>query len=128
MFAWHQWQFGEGRHVDKPPSSNDPEWLQRIQELANDQLGSGSSCEQIHPIITRWFEKLMDSDPPDSRDSVVQATACLATEVLFSSPENLMNPLLEHADEDDVALWIEQILLVGRAFEIALRSGDLDDL
>jgi hypothetical protein len=121
-------RFDEGRNVDKQPSSNDPEWLRRIEELANAELGSGSSCEQVHPIITRWFEKLMDSDPPDSRDSVIQATACLATEVLFSSPEHLMNPLLENADEDDVAMWIEQILLVGRAFEIALRNGDLDDL
>lgn len=114
--------------MDQKPSSNDPEWLRRIEELANAELGTGSSCEQVHPIITRWFEKLMDSDPPESRDSVLQATACLATEVLYSSPEHLINPLLEHADEDDVAMWIEQIILVGRAFEIALRNGDLDDL
>jgi hypothetical protein len=40
----------------------------------------------------------------------------------------LIDTLLERVDEDEVALWIEQILLVGRAFEIALRRGDLDDL
>ena len=114
--------------MDKKPSSGDPEWLKRIEEFANAQLGTGSSCEQVHPIVARWFEKLMDNDPPESRDSVVQAISCLATEVMFNSPDNLIDPLLEHVDEDEVALWIEQILLVGRAFEIALRSGDLDDL
>lgn len=114
--------------MNKQPSPNDPDWLRKIEELANAQLGSGSSCEQVHPIVARWFEKLMDSDPPDSRDSVVQATSCLATEVLLSSPDELMGPLLEHADEDEVVLWIEQILLIGRAFEIALRAGELDDL
>ncbi len=114
--------------MDKPPPSNDPEWLKQIEELANAQLGSGSSCEQVHPIVARWFEQLMDSDPPESRDSVTQALSCLATEVLYSSPEHLLDPLLDHADEDEVALWIEQILLVGRAFEIALRKGELDDL
>jgi hypothetical protein len=114
--------------VTEQPSSHEPEWLQPIEDLANEQLGTGSSCEQVHPVVARWFEKLMNSDPPESRDSVVQATACLATEVLLSSPDELIGPLMEQLDEDDVALWIEQILLVGRAFEIALRSGELDDL
>jgi hypothetical protein len=109
-------------------SRKDPKWLKDIEELANEQLGTGSSCEQIHPIIARWFEDLMETDPPESRDSVLQAISCLATEVLYSSPDEMIDPLLENADEDDVALWIEQIILIGRAFEIALRKGDLDDL
>jgi hypothetical protein len=58
----------------------------------------------------------------------MQALSCLATEVLYSSDDNLVSPLMESADEDEVAMWIEQILLVGRAFEIALRNGELDDL
>ncbi|MAS37880.1 MAG: hypothetical protein CL610_28045 [Anaerolineaceae bacterium] len=114
--------------MDKKPSPNDPEWLRQIEELANAQLGSGSSCEQVHPIVARWFEALMDTDPPESRDSVVQATSCLATEVLFSSPDHIIGSLLEQVDEDEAALWIEQIIMVGRAFEIALHNGDLDDL
>lgn len=110
-------------------SSEDyPKWLKAFEELANQELGEGSSCEQVHPIVARWFDELMDSDPPESRDSVMQAISCLATEVLYSSPEHLVNPLLDNAEEDDVALWIEQILLIGRAFEAALRGGDLDDL
>ena len=111
------------------PSSEDyPHWLKAFEELANRELGEGSSCEQVHPIVVRWFDQLMDGEPPVSRDSVMQAISCLATEVLFSSPDHLVNPLLDHAEEDDVALWIEQILLIGRAFEAALHSGDLDDL
>ncbi len=109
-------------------SRKDPDWLKQIEDLANEQLGTGSSCEQVHPIIARWFDQLVESDPPESRDSVVQAISCLATEILYSSPDNLIDPLLEHSDEDDVALWIEQMILIGRAFEIALRNGDLDDL
>ena len=108
--------------------SKSPEWLRQFEDLANEQLGTGSSCEQVHPIVARWFDRLMDNEPPESRDSVMQAMSCLATEVLFSSPDNLIDPLLEHADEDDVALWVEQILMVGRAFEIALHKGELGDL
>ncbi len=108
--------------------SKPPEWLRHYEDLANEQLGIGSSCEQVHPLIARWFDQLMDSDPPESRDSVMQAMSCLATEVLFSSPDHLIDPLLENADEDEVALWVEQLIMVGRAFEIALREGELDDL
>lgn len=113
---------------EQPSPDEYPEWLRAFEELANSQLGEGSSCEQVHPIVARWFDQLMDSDPPASRDSVLQAMSCLATEVLYSSPDDVMNPLLEQVEEDDVALWIEQILLIGRAFEIALRNGELDDL
>ena len=113
---------------DNPAPDDYPEWLRAIEDLANNQLGEGSSCDQVHPIVARWFDKLMDSEPPTSRDSVIQAMSCLATEVLHSSPDDVMEPLLEQIEEDDVALWIEQILLIGRAFEIALNNGELDDL
>jgi hypothetical protein len=96
--------------------------------MANRQLGEGSSCEQIHPIMERWFSRLMEGEPPASRQSVMQANSCLATEVLYNSPDYLIEPLLASASEDEVALWIEQFLLVGRSFEIALNNGDLDDL
>ena len=115
--------------MDDTPSPDDyPEWMKAIDEFASNQLGEGSSCEQVHPIVARWFDKLMESDPPPSRSSVIQAVSCLATEVLYSSPDDMINPLLEQLEEDDVAVWIEQILLIGRAFEIALRNGELDDL
>lgn len=114
---------------DRPsPNDSPPDWLNPYEELANQQLSHGSSCEQVHPVIADWFSRLMAGDPPESRDSVIQAVSCLATEVLFSSPDTLIEPLLEHASEDEVAIWIEQIILIGRAFEIALRSGELDDL
>jgi hypothetical protein len=109
-------------------SSNDPHWLDEFEDLANNQLKEGSSCDQVHPIVERWFHKLMEGEPPDSRPSVAQAMACLSTEILYNSPEELMQTILEQIDEDDLALWIEHILLVGRAFELALRSGELDDL
>jgi len=54
--------------------------------------------------------------------------ACLATEILNNSPEYLVEPVVDEVGEDELAVWIEQILLIGRAFEIALRSGEFDDL
>jgi hypothetical protein len=113
---------------DQSPQNESPDWLNAYEDLANDQLAHGSSCRQIHPIIETWFSKLMDGDPPASRDSVVQAISCLATEVLYSSPESVIEPMLKEIGEDDLAIWIEQILLIGRSFEIALREGELDDL
>lgn len=113
---------------DRSSNPEDPRWLDEFEELANDQLEEGSSCEQVHPIVERWFEQLMQSEPPISRDSVNQAMACLSTEVLYNSPDDLVDALLENMDEDDLVMWIEHILLIGRAFEIALRKGELDDL
>jgi hypothetical protein len=113
---------------EQPIPPNEPEWLDEFQELANDQLDDGSSCEQIHPIVERWFSELIQGDPPPSRDSVMQAMACLATEILNSSPEYLVESVVDEVGEDELAVWIEQILLIGRAFEIALRKGELDDL
>lgn len=110
-------------------SPNDrPDWLGPFEQMANEQLERGSACEQVHPIIEKWFNKLMDGAPPDSRDSVLQANSCLATEVMYSSPEYLIEAMLEHASEDEIGTWIEQILMIGRAFEISLHNGELDDL
>ncbi|NWG16692.1 MAG: hypothetical protein HXY41_08660 [Chloroflexi bacterium] len=109
-------------------SPDNPQWLDEFEDLANRELEEGSSCEQVHPIVERWFQNLMEGEPPESRDSVMQAMACLSTEILYNSPDEFAERLLEHMSEDDLAMWIEHILLVGRAFEIALRNGDLDDL
>lgn len=109
-------------------SDETPEWLKPFEDLANRQLTEGSSCEQVHPIIADWFYNLLENEPPVSRDSVEQATACLATEVMGSTPDHLLQPMLQVLDEDELALWIEQILLVGRAMQMALNDGDLDDL
>ncbi len=113
---------------DQSVPPDDPRWLDEFEELANRKLKDGSSCEQVHPIIEHWFHQLLEGEPPASRDSVVQAMACLSTEVLYNTPDDILNPLLEHIGEDQMVTWIEHILLVGRAFEIALRTGDLDDL
>lgn len=109
-------------------SSEDPKWLDEFEDLANRELDEGSSCEQIHPIVERWFQRLIEGEPPQSRDSVMQAMACLSTEVLYSTPDDLIESLTERMSEDDLATWIEHILLIGRAFESALRNGELDDL
>ncbi len=111
-----------------PDHENSPDWLQPIEDLANEQLGEGSACEQVHPIVVRWFEQLMQGDPPLSRDAVQQAVSCLATEVYYSTPEEVAEALESTLDEEDVILWVEQILLIGRAFESSLRQGELDDL
>jgi len=113
---------------DQSSSHNDPQWLDEFEHLANQQLEDGSSCDQVHPIVERWFDKLMQSDPPASRPSIAQALACLTTEVLNSTPEELIDSLLQQIDEDELSAWVENILLIGRAFEMALRKGDLDDL
>jgi hypothetical protein len=110
------------------PSPNEPDWLDEFQDLANRELAEGSSCEQIHPIVERWYRRLMHQEPPAARDSVLQATACLATEILYDAPDDLLEEVLKHVDEESLANWIETVLTVGRAFEIALRRGDLDDL
>ncbi len=109
-------------------SPDDPRWLDEFEDLANRQLDDGSSCDQVHPVIEKWFHKTMEGEPPTSRPSVMQAMACLSTEILYNSPEDIVQTLLENMDEDDLALWIEHILLVGRAFEISLHKGELDDL
>lgn len=111
-----------------PDSPDDPNWLDEFEDLANQQLDDGSACEQVHPIVEKWFQKLMAGEPPASRPSVAQAMACLSTEILNQMPDDLIDPILDHVPEDNFALWIEHILLVGRAFEIALRKGELDDL
>jgi hypothetical protein len=113
---------------DRQPPSDDPEWLDEFQELADQTLGDGSSCEQVHPIVERWYEKLMQREPPESRDAVLQAMACLSTEILYNTPDDVLEAVLEHVSEDALAGWIEFVLMVGRAFESSLRNGELDDL
>ncbi|KXK21654.1 MAG: hypothetical protein UZ15_CFX003001384 [Chloroflexi bacterium OLB15] len=112
----------ENRHPDEP------EWLDEFRDLANRELQDGSSCEQVHPIVESWYHRMLQQPPPPSRDSVLQAMACLATEVLHSAPEDMVDEILANVDEDTLASWIEYVLMVGRAFESALRKGELDDL
>jgi hypothetical protein len=114
----------ETKNTDEP----NPNWLDEFEELANDQLGAGSACEQVHPIIQRWYEALGDTQPPASRDSVLQAMACLSTEIMNDTPDQILDEILDVIDEDALAGFIEYVLMVGRAFESALRAGELDDL
>ncbi len=112
----------------KKKKTQDPQWLEEFQHLADEQLGHGSSCEQVHPIVERWFDKLLEGDPPTSRPSVEQAMACLTTEVMSTLPEEVVETISEVMDEEEFYVWIEQVLLIGRAFEMSLRDGELDDL
>ena len=107
-----------------------PDWLDEIEQLAEDVLGqqTNSACDQVHPIIKAWYEKTLYEDPPPARDSVWQALSCLTTEVMSDMPDGIFDVLSASADEDDVALWVYHILLVGRNLEISLRDGRLDDL
>jgi hypothetical protein len=117
------------------PNPEDPKWLEEIQDLANEVLGSaenGSACEQVHPIIARWYDETlmkMEEEPLEDRSAVWQAVSCLATEIMMDAEfDESLEPLFETIDEDMLGMWIEQILLIGRAMEASLRDGDLDDL
>jgi hypothetical protein len=112
----------------QPQPKNEPDWLHEFEDLANRELEAGASCEQVHPIVKNWFEKLLQQDPPASRDSVMQAMACLSTEVMNTIPDDLFDSMMEFFSEDELGGWIEYVLMVGRAFEISLRGGELDDL
>lgn len=115
--------------MDEKNNSKDMHWLDEFQSLANDALPEGSACAQVHPIVEEWLDELLEGDPPDSRDSVWQAMSCLTTEVIYKlTPENILEVLQEHFEEDEIATWLESLLLVGRAFQIALDEGRLDDL
>jgi hypothetical protein len=113
---------------DFPNSTNEPNWLDEFEDMANRELGDGSACEQVHPIVEKWYNDLLEGEPPASRDSVIQAMSCLSTEILYDSPEDMLEAVLKHVSEDDLAGFIEYVLMVGRAFEISLQKGELDDL
>ena len=54
--------------------------------------------------------------------------ACLTAEIMMDMPERLFQVLSEAVDEEEVAVWLHEILMIGRAFERALKNGHLDDL
>ena len=109
-------------------SNERPEWLEEFEELANSQLTDGSACDQVHPIIATWYNEIMAGDPPQSRDAVWQALYCLTTEVMNDIPESVVVALADSEVQEDLADWVTELLLVGRAFQLALDSGRLDDL
>lgn len=118
-----------------PPQPEDPKWMDEIQDLAEEILGSpdnGSACEQVHPIIARWYDgqlEKMDDEPLEDRSAVWQAVSCLATEILLDAEsDESLEPLFTSVDEDTLGMWVEYILMVGRSMEASLRDGDLDDL
>ncbi len=114
--------------MSDPHENNHPDWLDEFEDLANERLDDGSACEQVHPIIAAWYKEVMAGDPPPARDSVWQALQCLTTEVLNDIPLSLVEALSSEELDEDLADWVTELLLVGRAFQIALDSGRLDDL
>lgn len=105
-----------------------PDWLDEFEDLANEELVEGSACDQVHPLIAAWYEEIMAGDPPESRDSVWQALHCLTTEALNDIPPVVASALAEHEIGDALEEWVTELLLVGRAFQLALDNGRLDDL
>ncbi len=113
----------------------DPKWMDEIQNLADEILGApenGSACEQVHPVIARWYDdqvERMDDEPPEVRPSVWQAVSCLATEILMDAEgDDSLEAMFDVVDEDTLGMWVEYILMVGRSMEASLRDGELDDL
>jgi hypothetical protein len=111
-----------------PENDNLDNWLNEFEQMADETLGDGSACDQIHPIVEKWLQEWLESDEPAPRSSVSQAVACLATEVMNNAPENIISALLENCDEDDVLQWVQGVLYTGLAFQEALNNGRLDDL
>jgi hypothetical protein len=107
---------------------NDLNWLNDFEEMADEKLGDGSACDQIHPIVERWLDEWLESDIPAPRSSVAQALACLATEVLNIMPESIVDALMAQCDEEEIYEWVQSILITGGAFQAALDKGRLDDL
>jgi hypothetical protein len=119
-------------HQDEPQN---PQWMDDIQELADQILGSpenGSACEQVHPIIAKWYDDTldkMDEAPLEERPAVWQAVSCLATEIMLDAEtDDSLSAVFETVDEDMLGMWIEHILMIGREMESSLRDGDLDDI
>ncbi|MFZ4827333.1 MAG: hypothetical protein ACOYLB_08250 [Phototrophicaceae bacterium] len=119
---------------DQPyaPLPDDPDWMENIDDYANDQLSdleTNSSCEQIHPIIANWYRETLEQAPPPASSAVWQAVSCLTTEIIQDMQEDEeLEGVIDEETIAPLALWIEDILTLGRALEIALRSGRLDDL
>lgn len=103
-------------------------WLEEFSRMADDRLGDGSACDQVHPIVERWYTRWLQSEIDEPRSSVLQALACLTTEVLNSAPESILDVLMENCDEDEVADWLQHLLFTGMSLQKSLDSGDLDDL
>jgi len=124
--------------MSNPPNPSDesqpdnPHWMDDLQEFADKMLGDledASACDQVHPIIANWYDNELEKEPPQSRPAVWQALACLSTEILMDAEnDEALAPLLDVVDEDALAMWVEHILMVGRAMEISLNNGELDDL
>src|SRR5690606_26694557 len=109
---------------DYPNPPNEPDWLTEFEDMANDQLGEGSACEQVHPIIESWYTRLLQGEPPASRDSVIQAMSCLATEILYASPEEILSAVMEHVSEEELAAFIEYVLLRSEGHTSELQSRE----
>lgn len=59
---------------------------------------------------------------------VLQAMHCLTTEAMNDMPQAVSEALSGRDLDDELAEWVTELLLVGRAFQIALTNGRLDDL
>lgn len=106
------------------------EWLDEIEMLADVVLSQQetSACEQVHPIVERWYKQTLQGEPPSARDSIMQAMVCLVTEIMADMPDEIFDVLSANFEEEEVALWLQEILLIGRAFEHSLQHGEFDDL
>lgn len=114
------------------PLPDDPDWMGSLDDYANDQLSdleANTSCEQIHPIIADWYRETLEKAPPAASSAVWQALSCLATEIIQDMQEDEeLEGVIDLDTIEPLSLWIEDILTLGRALEVALRNGRLDDL
>lgn len=112
---------------DKKPNL---EWLEEFEHLAERILGQTTSTatRDIHTYIKQWYEETMLGDFPSAPENVMQALTYLTNEILYDMPESIFKVVAPALDEDEVAVWLLEILILGRAFERAFQAGHFDNL
>lgn len=110
------------------PHRKELSWLEEYERLAEAILGDQDTrtSKDIHPIVKAWYEETLNTDAfVPSTQLTLQALACLTTEVMTDMPDNIFHQLFFQVEEEEIIRWVQEILILGRTFEHALKTGQL---